>query len=98
MDPDKRVEKLERSHIPQIKNIESAMRSHITTDSNGESAVRSHLNPDKRADNQNPFAHTGAKSPYLKVQNDRFSLPSGMKRSPQVSLRSPQGALRNFSQ
>jgi hypothetical protein len=44
MKPDKRVEKLERSHIPQIQNIEAA--------------VRSHMNPDKRAENQNSFAHT----------------------------------------
>jgi hypothetical protein len=36
MTPDKRVEKLERSHIPQIRNTESA--------------VRSHINPDKRAE------------------------------------------------
>jgi hypothetical protein len=76
MNPDKRVEKLEHSHIPQIQNIESA--------------VRSHMNPDKRAENRNPFAHTNFKaadSPYLKVENDRFRFAPRTKRSPRVSFK-----------
>jgi hypothetical protein len=86
MKPDKRVEKLECSHIPQIQNHESA--------------VHSHMNPDKRAEKSNPFAHTnfkGADTPYLKVENDRFRFAPRKKRSPRVAnVERTRGA--NFSQ